>query len=68
MRTLRKTSGPVSIAYEMQGSGPLVVFLHGIGGNRTNWYEQLDHFGDRFCAVTPLAAVSPRLAADGRGA
>jgi 3-oxoadipate enol-lactonase len=52
MRTLQKTSGPVSIAYEMQGSGPLVVFLHGIGGNRTNWYEQLDHFGDRFCAVT----------------
>jgi 3-oxoadipate enol-lactonase len=52
MRTLQKTGGPVSIAYEMQGSGPLVVFLHGIGGNRTNWYEQLDHFGDRFCAVT----------------
>jgi 3-oxoadipate enol-lactonase len=52
MRTLQKTRGPVSIAYEMQGSGPLVVFLHGIGGNRTNWYEQLDHFGDRFCAVT----------------
>jgi pimeloyl-ACP methyl ester carboxylesterase len=52
MRAQQKTGGPVSIAYEMQGSGPLVVFLHGIGGNRTNWYEQLDHFGDRFCAVT----------------
>lgn len=52
MRTLQKTSGPVSIAYEIQGTGPLVVFLHGIGGNRTNWYEQLDHFSDRFCAVT----------------
>jgi pimeloyl-ACP methyl ester carboxylesterase len=36
----------------MQGSGPLVVFLHGIGGNRTNWYGQLDHFSDKFCAVT----------------
>ncbi len=52
MRQVQRTSGPVSIAYEVQGSGPLVVFLHGIGGNRTNWYEQLDHFGDRFCAVT----------------
>ena len=52
MRQVQRTGGPVSIAYEMQGRGPLVVFLHGIGGNRTNWYEQLDHFGDRFCAVT----------------
>jgi pimeloyl-ACP methyl ester carboxylesterase len=51
MRILRKTNDPVSIAYEIQGSGPLVVFLHGIGGNRTNWYEQLTHFSDRFCAV-----------------
>jgi pimeloyl-ACP methyl ester carboxylesterase len=52
MRTLQKTSGPVSIAYESQGSGPLVVFLHGIGGNRTNWFNQIDHFSDKFCAVT----------------
>jgi pimeloyl-ACP methyl ester carboxylesterase len=36
----------------MAGSGPLVVFLHGIGGNRTNWYGQLEHFSNRFCAVT----------------
>ncbi|HXG17897.1 MAG TPA: alpha/beta fold hydrolase [Methylomirabilota bacterium] len=52
MHTLHKTPGPVSLAYESQGSGPLVVFLHGIGGNRTNWYGQLDHFSDKFCAVT----------------
>jgi len=52
MRQVQRTAGLVSLAYEAQGSGPLVVFLHGIGGNRTNWYEQLDQFGDRFCAVT----------------
>ncbi len=52
MRATRHTDGPVSIAYEMVGSGPLVVFLHGIGGNRTNWYGQLEHFGNRFCTVT----------------
>jgi pimeloyl-ACP methyl ester carboxylesterase len=52
MRTLQKTSGPVAIAYESQGSGPLVVFLHGIGGNRTNWHGQLERFSDKFCAVT----------------
>jgi len=38
MRQVQRTAGPVSIAYEAQGTGPLVVFLHGIGGNRTNWH------------------------------
>ncbi len=52
MRVTRHTGGPVSIAYDMAGSGPLVVFLHGIGGNRTNWYDQLEHFSNRFGAVT----------------
>ena len=52
MRVIRHTGGPVSIAYDMAGSGPLVVFLHGIGGNRTNWYGQLEHFSNRFCVVT----------------
>jgi pimeloyl-ACP methyl ester carboxylesterase len=52
MRTTRHTDGPVSLAYDITGSGPLVVFLHGIGGNRSNWHGQLEHFGDRFCAVT----------------
>src|SRR5882724_13253067 len=52
MRTTRHTDGPVSIAYDIAGSGPLVVFLHGIGGNRTNWDGQLEHFSNRFCAVT----------------
>lgn len=46
------TNDPVSIAYDVQGSGPLVVFLHGIGGNRANWTEQLEYLGDRFCAVS----------------
>lgn len=51
MRVTRRTAGPVSIAYDIEGSGPLVVFLHGIGGNRTNWEGQLQHFGTSFCAV-----------------
>lgn len=45
------TAGPVRIAYEREGAGPLVVFLHGIGGNRTNWSDQLPFFAPRFCAV-----------------
>jgi len=51
MRTTQRMAGPVAIAYDMVGSGPLVVFLHGIGGNRSNWEEQLAYFGNRFCAV-----------------
>jgi 3-oxoadipate enol-lactonase len=33
------------------GEGPLVVFLHGIGGNRTNWRDQLPAFAESFHAV-----------------
>jgi len=51
MRVTQRTSGPVSIAYDLEGSGPLIVFLHGIGGNRTNWEGQLQHFGASSCAV-----------------
>ncbi len=33
--------GVPRIAYDEVGAGPPVLFLHGIGGNRTNWGEQL---------------------------
>ena len=36
------------IAVEHAGRGPLVVFMHGIGGNRGNWSEQLQALADRF--------------------
>jgi 3-oxoadipate enol-lactonase len=39
------------IAVDMQGDGPLLVFLHGIGGNRTNWRAQLPSFARHFKAV-----------------
>lgn len=32
-------------------SGPLVFFLHGIGGNRTSWTAELARFGGRFRAA-----------------
>ena len=41
----------VRIAFDHAGTGPLVVFLHGIGGNRTNWTEQLQAIADTFHAV-----------------
>lgn len=45
------TKTPIKIAYERVGQGPIIVFLHGIGGNRSNWAEQLSFFRKRFCAV-----------------
>ena len=39
------------IAVEWQGRGPLVVFLHGIGGNRTNWLAALPAFAHRYTAL-----------------
>lgn len=44
--------GSPRIAYDHCGSGELVVFLHGIGGNRTNWHDQLPAFGEHFHAVS----------------
>ena len=39
------------IAADCLGSGPLVMFLHGIGGNRTNWRDQLPAFAPNYLAV-----------------
>jgi 3-oxoadipate enol-lactonase len=39
------------IALDVQGTGPLVVFLHGIGGNRHHWRHQLPVFATRFKAA-----------------
>jgi 3-oxoadipate enol-lactonase len=39
------------IAVDHVGSGPLVVLMHGIGGNRSNWHDQLPEFGRYFHAV-----------------
>lgn len=39
------------IAIDYAGAGPLVVFLHGIGGDRSTWAQQLPAFADRYTAV-----------------
>lgn len=43
--------GTPAIAADVAGDGPLLVFLHGIGGNRSNWREQVAHFSGRYRAV-----------------
>jgi len=39
------------IAYDHQGEGEVVLFLHGIGGNRTHWHDQLPVFANDYRAV-----------------
>lgn len=43
--------GPPAIAVDRAGAGELVVFLHGVGGNRRNWTRQLAEFSRHFTAV-----------------
>ncbi len=44
--------GAPRIAVDHAGRGPLVLFMHGIGGNRTNWHDQLPTFAERFHAAS----------------
>src|SRR5579883_61120 len=39
------------IYYETHGSGPAIVFAHGIGGNHLSWWQQAPHFRDRYTCV-----------------
>jgi 3-oxoadipate enol-lactonase len=37
---------------DRQGTGPLLVLLHGIGGNRTNWQDQFATLATHFTVVS----------------
>ncbi len=41
----------VTPAYKARGDGPVLLFLHGIGGNQDSFDDQLPHFADRYMAV-----------------
>jgi len=43
-----RVPGIPSLALDLAGSGPLVFFMHGIGGNRGNWRAQRDAFATHF--------------------
>jgi len=40
------------IYYEVAGSGPAIVFAHGLGGNHLSWWQQVAHFAPRYTCVT----------------
>ena len=40
------------IYYEVTGSGPPIIFAHGLGSNHQTWWQQVPHFSDRFTCIT----------------
>ncbi|NLZ11551.1 alpha/beta fold hydrolase [Neopusillimonas aromaticivorans] len=40
------------LAITVAGQGPLVILIHGLGGDRTTWSEQLTALQDRYTAVS----------------
>lgn len=43
--------GSPRLAYDHDGRGEAVVFVHGIGGNASNWHRQLEALTDGYHAV-----------------
>jgi 3-oxoadipate enol-lactonase len=40
------------VYYEAEGTGPMLIFAHGLGGNHLSWWQQVPHFRDRYTCVT----------------
>lgn len=52
MQTPYLVPGTPRLACDLAGHGPLALFMHGIGGNRTNWRANLPAFAPHFaCAA-----------------
>ncbi len=43
--------GAMTIAYREAGSGPALVFIHGMGGNSAAWEGQYEAFSDRYRVI-----------------
>jgi pimeloyl-ACP methyl ester carboxylesterase len=46
------SSDGVSIYYEVHGSGPPILFIHGSGGNHVAWWQQVAALRDNYTVVT----------------
>lgn len=40
------------IYYERTGSGPAIVFAHGLGGNHLSWWQQVPYFSQHYTCIT----------------
>ena len=46
-----KVGNNPSISIDYVGQGEMIIFLHGIGGNKKNWTENLIFFSEKFLSV-----------------
>lgn len=52
-RTVGRLKRPFgNLYYEATGSGPALLFAHGLGGNHLSWWQQVAHFAPRYTCVT----------------
>ena len=51
MSSFHRIPGTPALAVDIAGRGPLVLFMHGIGGNRGNWRAQLAVFSQHCSCV-----------------
>ena len=40
------------IAFNQRGDGDLIIFIHGIGGNKENWHENMEAISKNFKTVS----------------
>jgi 3-oxoadipate enol-lactonase len=51
-RTVGKLKQPFgNLHYEVTGSGPALLFAHGLGGNQLSWWQQVAHFAPHYTCV-----------------
>lgn len=51
-RTVGKLERPFGkLHYEVTGSGPALLFAHGLGGNQMSWWQQVAHFAPSYTCV-----------------
>lgn len=40
------------VFYNIEGSGPVILFLHGLGGNTNNWLYQRQYFKEKWTVIS----------------
>jgi pimeloyl-ACP methyl ester carboxylesterase len=51
-RSVGKLERPFgNLHYEVTGSGPALLFAHGLGGNQMSWWQQVAHFAPHYTCV-----------------
>jgi 3-oxoadipate enol-lactonase len=52
-RTVGRLKRPFGdLYYEVSGSGPALLFAHGLGGNHLSWWQQVAHFAPHYTCVS----------------